>query len=600
MPLSILLTLTVLSTGAPVEVDPGVKEVSTCRITAVAFRTASDGWMFDDCGAVFRTRDGGEAWHPVPEVQQQFFGGKNGLQHIQRALWLSSSTGLAFVHNAPKVFRTDDGGRTWTSAVLPEGGERLYAVEAVGRRVWYCGSSGRVRRSDDAGRTWIAGQKLFHREGPGWEKPCSGLSFLDARDGWASGQQSLWQSRDGGVTWTGMTPILPPPEDIISADDVLGLVRLTPQVAWAKTRGGARLRTLDGGGSWKQVAATGDRPGAVRRHDGRLVVVVGWQEAIRIEDVVPMVDERWVPVADAGAMDFTPRSFPLNFSRGLGPLTSYRRGELVRRGPPVSAPAGEVATLQGRADFGDVGWGWADATVFRTDDAGRSWRHIGSLPAPVTRLAAANGAQVLARAGSDLYRSDSGGRSWHKADDVAVRREWGLLTGEKGFEPPGDRVPACALRGPARLVLEYGAKGCYGTTSRALTVTVSAGGTALMEGSFEEWDPDLKQRVPRRVERRLSREETSRTVRRISAAVTRLERPSGCQSTAETFAKLQWTCGKGPQLMLDVATRDCGRAMTEGVGSETRWGIGGDPGYSVAAELYAIGSELLSTASPDE
>ena len=279
MSVTALLVLLVSGSQPPssVQVDPAVTEVPHCRTSALAFRTATEGWMFDHCGGVFRSFDGGRSWKESPELEAaQFFGavdrGASSMAlhpYVQHTVWLSETVGLAFAYGKPTVLRTEDAGRTWKPSPLPSpDSEMVYGVDHVGERVWFCGSTGRVSRSTDQGRTWVAGQQLFDKAGINPTNWCAGLSFLDAQNGWAAGWRSLWRTRDGGITWSAMTAV-----PVAKDEEVRGLVRLTDSLAWARTGTDALYRTRDGGDRWEVVPTTRPRPQVLVRPDGRAMVV---------------------------------------------------------------------------------------------------------------------------------------------------------------------------------------------------------------------------------------------------------------------------------------------------------------------------------------
>lgn len=584
MTLSLILALALHAADRPVLVDEGVEALRTCRISALAFRTPTDGLMFDYCGAVFRSRDAGQSWSKAPEVQQALFGDASPTDspsgfYIQRALWLNASTGLVFSYGASQVFRTDDAGRTWQVSALPDDSEMIYDVEHVGEQLWLCGSTGRVSRSMDGGRTWRAGRQLFDAAGFNPTNWCSALSFLDENDGWAAGWGTLWQTMDGGLTWTRLPPIHPLVTHTGSADQIAGLVRLNSKVAWARTRGGDRLRTTDGGKRWSKVDSPDLRPSVSRRPDGRLLVLAAGASGGRVGDLVPIAEDRWIAIGARGPMGQH--------------LELFEGGRLVRRGPPVTPSSGRTTPLQGRTGAEGIEWGWSGGHVFRSDDEGRSWRRVGTLDAAITRLAAASSSQLIGRVGSDLYRSDDGGTSWRSVSDGAVRADWTRLTGEKDLRPKPYETLACALRGPARVAVEFGVRGCFGGSKDSLTLRIAPNGTGRLEGAYVEWDRSTRRRVGHRVERSLSRSETSKWVRQLSADVARAERPSGCQSTATIFSKLEWTCGGSPPQLLEYQTRDCSPAMDPSLASETRFGVPKQDAYSRAAGVRATAAGLL-------
>ncbi len=178
-----------------------------------------------------------------------------------------------------RLFRTADGGETWQEILPPERGV-FYFLEA--ETAWAasdstCSPDGRcddpypmglaatLWRTSDAGRTWqpsrpiplgLIGEQGLHFS--------PALVFLDARTGWllarlsASGsglvRQELFQTTDGGLTWTQVAANLP-------FNGPVGSLALSDaRTGWAvetvsSVQPGPRLwQTADGGITWTPYA----------------------------------------------------------------------------------------------------------------------------------------------------------------------------------------------------------------------------------------------------------------------------------------------------------------------------------------------------------
>ena len=210
---------------------------------------------------VYRTTDGGETWslrftNPDPD---------GFLDAI--AFW-GPDHGLAFgdpVGGRFRVFLTDDGGSSWHPAG-PEGipparnGEGAFAASGTcmvalrgTRKAWFAtgGVGGsRVFRTDDGGRTWAASQAPI-RSGTASAGVFS-LDFANAKHGVAIGgdyklpdeaSPNLARTDDGGITWslvkngpvgyrsavayvsaTSLVAVGPTGSDLTAADGSLGKV----------------------------------------------------------------------------------------------------------------------------------------------------------------------------------------------------------------------------------------------------------------------------------------------------------------------------------------------------------------------------------------
>ena len=143
-------------------------------------------------GGLWATGDGGQHWvkRRLPE------GGGTALDFPTALAGWSSGD---FV-----VYKTTDGGRNWQAhGPFADAGIRVLATSFVdSSRGWVCGEYGTMVRTADGGATW---QWLE----TGSNADLSGIVFVDAMHGWASGtggeypntRDVLLRTTDGGVTW---------------------------------------------------------------------------------------------------------------------------------------------------------------------------------------------------------------------------------------------------------------------------------------------------------------------------------------------------------------------------------------------------------------
>jgi photosystem II stability/assembly factor-like uncharacterized protein len=216
----------------------------------------------DGVGTVLRTIDGGATWH---EVSRLTWPGSTFGIASDGILWIGANAEAGPVAH-PLLLSSRDGGKTWPKAVLPglegrTGGADLYVPEppvfwtAAEGIVEVADSAGPVRlyRTADGGRTWtLAAQRPTGGEGGSTE----GGAFLGPTD-WLIAEpgttgEVLVRSTDGGASWTAMTPGSIDP----SAVSILSLRFWDTRTGIAVALEGPRsplLITLDGGASWTQV-----------------------------------------------------------------------------------------------------------------------------------------------------------------------------------------------------------------------------------------------------------------------------------------------------------------------------------------------------------
>jgi photosystem II stability/assembly factor-like uncharacterized protein len=154
------------------------------------------------------------------------------------------------------VFKTADGGRTWTQLPQQPGSRRMFFGLAVDptdpKRIFWatCGTNGGLYRSENGGESW---EYVFKDET--WLFNVT----VDPKGNVYTGGGNLVRSTDHGKTWQKLTNF----SDKIS---IVGL-EVDPQderriwisrVNWGETAGGGVQRTTDGGATWEDI--TGELP----------------------------------------------------------------------------------------------------------------------------------------------------------------------------------------------------------------------------------------------------------------------------------------------------------------------------------------------------
>ena len=146
------------------------------------------------------------------------------------------------------LWRTTDGGRTFSVPAMPVVAARLYDVRFTSSELGFaCGLQSSLLRTRDGGATW----QSVHISGPtAW---LTAVDFVDAEHGVVSGAREgpllLW-TEDGGRTWTeaAMPERLP-----AGARDVRDVLMLDRMSGFACGGDGLLLRTVDGGRSWQRL-----------------------------------------------------------------------------------------------------------------------------------------------------------------------------------------------------------------------------------------------------------------------------------------------------------------------------------------------------------
>ncbi|MFO1326044.1 MAG: PKD domain-containing protein [Rubrivivax sp.] len=162
----------------------------------VAFSSPSDGVCLRSIVNHYST-DGGQTWQPAG-------GASFDTRRVQRVV-LAGGAGAAarwWALAADRVWRSDDGGRSWQAVSLPamplrldDNGALVPAmlrdIAWVGRRGWIVGDEGVVFFSDDGGASWA-------RQPSGVHSTLNAVFALDADSLWVGAEQTVLATASGG------------------------------------------------------------------------------------------------------------------------------------------------------------------------------------------------------------------------------------------------------------------------------------------------------------------------------------------------------------------------------------------------------------------
>ncbi len=251
------------------------------RVTAIAVdpNSASHVWVATADGGVWETTDGGTNWTPRFDGQTTLSIGSVATHPTDSNVvyvGTGEDNGGGFSYDGDGVFKTTDGGVTWTHlglsevrrigriAVDPGSPDRVF-VAAGGN--WFQKDPHRgIYRSTDGGQTWE--KVLFVADDAGgvdvaidpsntsrvyaaiWQRQSEGSTWYIG--GTNSG---IWRSLDSGTTWSKLTAGLPSTAGRIG----LRIAKSNPSIVYAViiTTSGTLAgiyRTTNGGDSWTKVS----------------------------------------------------------------------------------------------------------------------------------------------------------------------------------------------------------------------------------------------------------------------------------------------------------------------------------------------------------
>jgi len=238
-------------------------------------------WLGGAPGVLFRSDDRGKTWEPVRGVvehptREQWNPGAGGMCCHSIQLDPSDANRLYIGISAAGVFRTDDGGESWSPAnkgtaadfmpdPYPEVGQcvhKLLVHPSRPDRLWqqnHCG----VYRSDDRGESW---ERLDGNGLPsGFGFPIAlhprepDTAFVVPEEGaenrvTCNGRLGIYRTRDGGASWAERPNGLPAPAWLAVMRESMASDRLDPVGIYLGTQSGSVFVSPDEGESWVEAA----------------------------------------------------------------------------------------------------------------------------------------------------------------------------------------------------------------------------------------------------------------------------------------------------------------------------------------------------------
>jgi photosystem II stability/assembly factor-like uncharacterized protein len=253
------------------------------RLNSISFSDKFNGWVVGDSGRVYQTIDGGKNWikkdlQTSANLNCVFFidylngwivGGKNQGQVLE---------------NLDRIFKTNDGGETWTSYKNQKWEPVLRSIRFINKNLGWAFGYGLILKTTDGGEKWkmvpelkFNGSDLFYVNekegfytstssgmygsvyyhhinhssdyGTTWEsaqldKEVKHLFFINEKIGWAIGSSCLFKTIDNGKTWT--------EKEVFSASsNLISIFFITEDIGWV-CGSNFIAKSIDGGESWHQ------------------------------------------------------------------------------------------------------------------------------------------------------------------------------------------------------------------------------------------------------------------------------------------------------------------------------------------------------------
>jgi photosystem II stability/assembly factor-like uncharacterized protein len=243
---------------------------SDLGVSQVQFVNAQDGWVLSSFGGgaagsqaidLFRTTDGGLTWSTVARAGSS----PNNLPAVGQKTgmgWASATTGwitgsIAAAQNTVYLYRTQDGGVTWHLQSLPL--PSIQAIVTTQPPVFFSAADGVLPVSFFNGQGTSFDVYATHDGGATWSRSTlltatvNAWDFLTMQQGWVVGANgtTLYETSDGGLHWTTITPSA-------NLQHISQLNFVSAQEGWAINTAAPNapvlLKTLNGGQTWVQVS----------------------------------------------------------------------------------------------------------------------------------------------------------------------------------------------------------------------------------------------------------------------------------------------------------------------------------------------------------
>jgi photosystem II stability/assembly factor-like uncharacterized protein len=200
-------------------------------ITALYFFDTETGFAGTQGGNIMKTVDGGTTWTSSDLDPANDQGDINDIQFhdADHGVLTTSYNG---------TYYTTDGGDTWVPATTNPSMGQYALCYADATTLFSCGNGQSIFKSTDGGATWSSSQA-----GAG-TNVALGIDFLDADNGMVTSEDGAYfKTVDGGATWT--------PGTIPNQSGLMrGVVMLDLDNIFVCATPGQVFRTMDGGATW--------------------------------------------------------------------------------------------------------------------------------------------------------------------------------------------------------------------------------------------------------------------------------------------------------------------------------------------------------------
>lgn len=242
----------------------------------VFYGVAASGTTFVTAGYFnknYKSSDRGQTWSLMsqPIAATSFYGLCSVVLDSDSFLLGGNSGSVA--HGS--IYRTDNGGTTWTEAVGANFGGNCWDIKMISATVGFAvGNLNRILKTTDGGFNWTsAGITINNPNGA----TLHSLSFPTSTVGYAVGfLGSIYKTIDGGTTWNLLTTSP-------TTMDLYGVDFYDTNIGYIVGTNHTIYRTIDGGINWtSEPFGNMTWPTSVKAFTQNKAIVVGWNGLIRL------------------------------------------------------------------------------------------------------------------------------------------------------------------------------------------------------------------------------------------------------------------------------------------------------------------------------
>lgn len=331
--------------------NPQTLPSSIFYLSASNFINAQTGWIVGSSQSssnqriLMKTSNGGQSWQTLNLVNPKF------------VMFSDSVNGFAETESG--FFLSTDGGEQWINSPVPNSNSAyINSTCFLNTNIWLGGSNGYILNSTDAGVTWNYQVKDY--------SALRAIHFSDAKHGWATGENILLKTLNGGKDWIELQP--PSPvwfNSVFFIDSLKGFM---------SGMYGSLFRTINGGVNWTQMNSnSSDFLTNIVFTTPMQGFAVGYNS-----DIVRTTN---------GGLTWSKQSvFPLNYSGADVSFTDQQNGYILKEKlwkttnggqsweivSPMQVPFGGMICIHFLSPL--VGFcGGSDGTVSKTTDGGHTW-----------------------------------------------------------------------------------------------------------------------------------------------------------------------------------------------------------------------------------